>query len=381
MGRLFLHYWPLLVLVGAIVPVGVMWYRDSPAASTPAGKLAAEWIEHGNEALARGDLAQALDDFNKAVDAQPDSAKAHERRAAAYWQLKKPDQALNDCDLALRFDSKLASASFTRGLVERDLGESDKALDDFTAALANGPEGVDVLTARGELYHSKAKAIVKSDDAAKVLDEALKDFNRAVELAPHQPACRAARAAVCLDLGDYETAVADCDGALEADPKLAVPKLAAVHVLRARAECELSEFDKAIADADLAVSLDGSLIDAHVVRARARLEKSSEMRTLEEVAECRRVATDCQTAIELAKAFEGDAEAMQHAKTMRGLSYEFRGAIYQSLHARTKALAEYERALAQDPYLVSALAPRRHAFHRGQLRRSAERLQHGHQHR
>ncbi len=105
---------------------GREWYRDSPAASTPAGKLAAEWIEHGNEALARGDLAQALDDFNKAVDAQPDSAKAHERRAAAYWQLKKPDQALNDCDLALRFDSKLASASFTRGLVERDLGESDK---------------------------------------------------------------------------------------------------------------------------------------------------------------------------------------------------------------------------------------------------------------
>ena len=212
---------------------------------------------------------------------------------------------------------------------------------------------------------------MKSDAAAKVLDEALKDFNRAVELAPHHAGCRVERAAVCVDLGDYETAVADCDAALEADPKLAVPRLAAVHVLRARAECELSEFDKAIGDADLAVSLDGSLIEAYVVRARARLEKSSEIRTLEEVAECRRVATDCQKAIESAKAIQGDAEAMQHAKTMRGLGHEFRGAIYQSLHARTKALAEYERCWPRTPTSSARCAPRHGPFHRGRLCRSA----------
>ncbi len=130
---------------------------------------------------------------------------------------------------------------------------------------------------------------------------------------------------------------------MEADPKLAVPKLAAVHVLRALAECELSEFDKAIADADLAVSLDGSLIDAHVVRARARLEKSSETARSRRWRNAGGWRPTARRRSRSAKAFEGDAEAMQHAKTMRGLSYEFRGAIYQSLHARTNVLAEYER--------------------------------------
>ena len=43
-----------------------------------------------------------------------------------------------------------------------------------------------MLSARGGLYHSMAKASVKPDEAAKFLQEALKDFDRAVKLDPHQ---------------------------------------------------------------------------------------------------------------------------------------------------------------------------------------------------
>ena len=63
------------------------------------------------------------------------------------------------------------------------------------------------------------------------------------------------RAAIHLDMGDYEAAVADCDEALKADPNLA-----AAHVARARGECELGEIDRAVSDCDSAVHLDENLM-------------------------------------------------------------------------------------------------------------------------
>ena len=153
------RYWPL-----AIFLLGLAGCSGTSPASPSGGKSAAEQIESGNAALARGEPDQALLDFNAALDAQPDSALARERRAAAYLQLKKFDQALYDCDEALKIDGKLAAAYFTRGLAEKGLGETEKALVDFTKALDNGLARVDLLAARGAIYHSMAKASVKPDE-------------------------------------------------------------------------------------------------------------------------------------------------------------------------------------------------------------------------
>ncbi len=120
----------------------------------------------------------------------------------------------------------------------------------------------------------------------------------------------------------------------------------------------MSEIDHAITDCDSALHLDENRIEAYVLRAKARLEKSSEMRTVGEVADCDRAVDDCQQAIGLSKKFKGDAEGTKQAKSLRGLAHELRGSIYQNLRAAKKALAEYERALALDPYLVSTLLRR-----------------------
>lgn len=342
------RYWPLAILL-----LGWAGCSGTSPATTSGGKSAAELIESGNTALARGDADQALVDFNAALDAQPDSALARERRAAAFLQMKKFDQALYDSNEALKIDGKLASAYYTRGLVEKDLGDREKALDDFTKALDNGLARVEVLTARGALYHSMAKISVRPDEAAKILATALKDFDRAVKLDPGRAECHIQRAVIRLDMGDYEGAATDCDEALKADPNLA-----AAYVARARGECELSEIDKAILDCDSAIHLDEGLIEAYVIRGKARLEKSSEMRTLAEVAACDQAVDDCQKAIRRSAKFQGDADSMKHAKTMRGLAHELRGSIYQDLHLAKRALAEYERALSLDPYLVSTLLRR-----------------------
>jgi len=340
--------WPLAILL-----LGLAGCSGSSTSSTTRGKSAAEWIDSGNAALAQEHWDQALADFSSAKDAQPDSALARERCAAALRNMKKLDRALNDCNEALKIDGKLWPAYFTRGLVERDRDEAEKALGDFTTALDNGLERADVLAARGALYHSLANTSARSDEAAALRQKAFKDFDRAIKLDPRQAGLRVQRATIHLDMRDYEGAVADCNAALDADPNLA-----GAHVARARGECESGEIERAILDCDSAIHLDGKLIEAYVVRAQARLQRAVVMRTLAEVDECERAAADCRTTIDLSKKFKGDADGGKHANSLCGLAHECRGLIYQNLSARQKALAEYDRALSLDPRLVSALLRR-----------------------
>ena len=337
--------WPL-----AILPLGLVGCTGSSSPSPAGGRSATQWTEEGNAALAGGDLKQALADFDAALDAQADSAQVRERRATVYLQMKKFDKAQADCDEALRIDSKLASAYFTRALAEKGLGDAERALEDFDKALDNGFEQSKVLAVRGTLYYSTAKAGVRPDEAARILEKALKDFDRAVKLDPRQTGPRLQRAVVELDMGDYESAVADATAVLDAAPDSAV-----AYVARARGECELSETDRAINDCDAAIRLDKDQIEAYVVRAKTRLEKSSKMRTLAEVAECGQAADDCRKAMELCNRPQDDADALKRTRTLRGQAHELRGAIYHELRAAEKALAEYERALSLDPYLVSAM--------------------------
>jgi tetratricopeptide (TPR) repeat protein len=345
----------LAILILAMVGCG----GTTPASPSAASSKANELLESGNSSLARGEFQRAFDEFNRAVELQANSARARERRAAAFAQMKKYKQALNDCNEAVRIDPKFAAAYFARGQVHKCLGEPQKALADFTQAIDYGLERVDILVARAGVYCSLATATRNADEAANYREKALRDFDRAIQLDSRQIGCRLQRAAIHLDRHDFVGAVADCDAALEADPKSA-----AAYVARARGRFGSGETDKALVDCDAAIRLDENLIDAYAVRAEARTEKASEMRTLSEVAECGQAVDDCQRTIELVKKLESankspmDAADIKRIKTLHGLAHEHRGVIYHSLGAAKKATAEYEKAISLVPNLVSALLRR-----------------------
>jgi tetratricopeptide (TPR) repeat protein len=345
--------WPSLFLLGFVgFLFGLTGCGGTSSASTQA-KTADEWIKSGNSALDRGEFDQAIDDFTHAEEAEPDSAVPLERRAAAYLKMEDYRAAVADCDSALKIDKKLASAYFVRGLAEKARGELEKASEDFSQALANGRERVDVLVQRGEINRARAKIAPNRDEVPKLLQKSMADFDRAVKIDGHLPELRVQRALVALDIGDYSKAVADCDEALKADPKAA-----AAHVARARAECELGENANAVHDCDSAIRLDGNSMEACVVRARAQLDPAADMRTVEEVAQCSKAVDDCKQAIELAKKVKGDLAATSDAQKVRGIAHQLRGRIYHGLQAGKKALDEYGQALALDPNLVGALLDR-----------------------
>jgi tetratricopeptide (TPR) repeat protein len=149
-------------------------------------------------ALAGGPaLADKLDDAQAAF-AEYDDVKA----------LKLLDEILaeNGPDKHL-----MALAYFNRGEVWASKGDSDKAVADFTAALAlpqDDAEKAQTLISRAEQYNRRNRP-----------EDALKDYAASLAIAPDQLGVRTARGQLYQRLGNNEAALADFEAELKAHPK------------------------------------------------------------------------------------------------------------------------------------------------------------------
>ena len=87
-------------------------------------------------------------------------------------------------------------------------------------------------------------------------EEALADFNRAIDLDPNQAGGYVGRANALNTLGRYHEAIEDYDRAISMDPSIAN-----AYVNRAIAHSHLNEYEKAIADYEKGLELDPKIDD------------------------------------------------------------------------------------------------------------------------
>jgi tetratricopeptide (TPR) repeat protein len=80
------------------------------------------------------DLDQALQDCNRALRLAPESPQALDSRALVYMRLGRLDDAIGDYDTTLKQNPKLASSLFGRGLVELRKGQTAQGQADIAAA-------------------------------------------------------------------------------------------------------------------------------------------------------------------------------------------------------------------------------------------------------
>lgn len=136
---------------GAPTIVREIWAEWSKSGS-PAMDLL---LQRGEQAMAAGDYPTAIGHFTAIIDHAPDFAEAWNERATAYFKLGQIGPSVDDIQHVLALNPRHFGALAGLGAIFEELGEPEKALEVYKAALAINPHMADVKAAVERL--SKAK--------------------------------------------------------------------------------------------------------------------------------------------------------------------------------------------------------------------------------
>lgn len=151
-----------------------------------------------------------------------------------------------------------AVKAYSAGFRLQLMGDYDKAIEQYTAALAPEPSFAAALVRRGQCYSEKGDEDKAQEDLTKAIgekadfyeaykelgdvlvgrgrfDEALKDYDKALEIKPGFGAALAARGYVDFSLGRREDALREVDAALKASPDDSIVKKIHRNLTRAAA--------------------------------------------------------------------------------------------------------------------------------------------------
>jgi len=194
----------------------------------------------------------AIKDFSRALDINPNYVDALINRGGAYAQLGRFNDALMDFNQALKFEKKDSELYNKRGEVYMQNNMYDQSIMDFTAAIVLNPMFSDAYLNRGRAYSEKGMP-----------DEAMADFNHAIK-------------------ADSDHSFTFID---RAAPSINIDENSDVNVEKAEqfnrkglADLESDKFKEAVENFTHAINLSVSEADSYINRGRAflKLDKPDE---------------------------------------------------------------------------------------------------------
>ena len=166
-----------IVSIILIAFVAAIWISTS--ASGPAEDVIAAWhLSQGNRFYRQDNYDKAIEAYNKAIEYNPNLARAYNHISLAYGYKGQHDMAISSCNKAIELDPSLSSA-----------------------------------------YNNRAVAYALKGE----YDLAIADYSRAIELEPNKAKLYSNRSANYIDKGQYDMAIADCNKAIELDSNYAIP--------------------------------------------------------------------------------------------------------------------------------------------------------------
>ena len=270
---------------------------------------AVNFFNRGVDAFGRGEIDFAIGNFTRAIELNPQYARAYHSRGIAYKHKGEHDLAIDDFTHAIELNPRFAAAYHERGFVHDDKGEYDLAIADCDAALSINPQSF-------ASYHNRGIARYHKGD----YDQTIADCDAALSINPQLANAYINRGAARYHKGDYDRAIDDCNAALSINSQLDE-----AYNNRGNAYCNKGDYDQAIADYNAALRINPHDADAYNNRGNAYGNKG----------EYDLAIADYNTALNIDS---------QHVN-----AYNNRGVAYGNKGEYDLAIADYNAALRINP--------------------------------
>ena len=270
-----------------------------------------------------------------------DSPTLYLVRGIIRTQIGELDKAIDDFDEALKLDPRSAVIWKNRGIAWISKSDNDKALEDLDNAIRLNSNDAKSFYCRGVVWDDKSE-----------LDRAFADYSEAIRLDPLFQYAYHNRGNILNLRGEYDLAIADFNEAIRINPDDVM-----AFNNRGNSWIEKQDYDKAIEDYSAAIGLAPDLRDPHHNRGNVWYSKAEYDKAIADYSEA--IQIDPNDAVsyenrgaarsnmgEFNLAFE-DLDMARHIDPENAGRYQKRIAmVYASRAFRLKLSGEYEQAIA-----------------------------------
>src|SRR5215472_14990284 len=165
-----------------------------------------EHNSRGIELADRGWLDEAIKEFKKAIDLDPESAHAHDNLATVYAEKKLFRDALSEYLTAIRLEPDSATAHYNLACFLSTHGPQ-MAIGEYREAIELDPEYPDAHLNLGLTYADQGH-----------VEDAVRELELAIELDPSDAFPRHELAALLMDEADYRSAIAQLKEVMRLEP-------------------------------------------------------------------------------------------------------------------------------------------------------------------
>ncbi len=220
----------------------------TPVAETPPDFVEIEpLLEQGVAYMQNGQLDAAIDEFNKAIDIDPNVSAAYLYRGIAYAGQDRLSEAVADYTRAIDLDPDDPTAYLYRGSIFAQQGDLEAALADFTSVIERDPDNALAYYLRGNIragdLNEPGPGGLDGD-----LDAAMADYAEVIRINPEFAEVYNNRGWLLARLGRYSDGLVDIERSLDLYPQ-------SPHVLNSRAFAlvGLGRYEEALADVELSL--------------------------------------------------------------------------------------------------------------------------------